>query len=158
MNVNRKAFLDTIAFSELGKEVLALSDNGYNVIVGSTPQKLVKFASYVDHPRIIVPLVIHDAIVKSTAAGRYQILARYFDAYKKQLNLPDFGKDSQDKIAIQYLLECHALAYIDSGNFAAAIEKCAHIWASLPGAQYNQHVNKLADLQTAYSNFGGTLT
>lgn len=30
-----KAFLDTIAFSELGHEIIEQSDDGYNVFVGS---------------------------------------------------------------------------------------------------------------------------
>lgn len=69
------------------------SDNGYNVIVGG---KL--FFNYDDHPRVLVDLPNLD--IHSTAAGRYQILEHNFDAYKAILNLPDFGADSQDAIAL----------------------------------------------------------
>jgi len=35
--------------------------------------------------------------------------------------------------------------------------QCARIWASLPGAGYGQHENKLNDLQAAYEAAGGTM-
>ena len=38
-----KAFLDMIAWSELGEELIDISDNGYNVIVGSTPSRPILF-------------------------------------------------------------------------------------------------------------------
>src|SRR5207249_4184708 len=95
--------------------------------------------------------------LSSTAAGRYQILARYFDAYKKQLGLPDFSPASQDAIAMQMVKECKALGDISAGRFADAVTKCASRWASLPGATYGQHVNKIAALQAAYQAAGGVL-
>lgn len=154
MNPNLKAFLDMIAHSELGAGLIAASDNGYNVIVGSTAAHPDLFDSYADHPRKLVHLNAH---LESTAAGRYQLLARYFDAYKAQLGLPDFGPDSQDAIATQQIRECRALDDVMAGNLVAAISKCAHIWASLPGAGYNQHENHLADLQSAFTGAGGVL-
>ena len=151
---NRKAFLDMIAVSELGKGLMAVSDNGYNVIVGSTPAKPLLFYDYADHPRKLVTL---NKSLKSTAAGRYQVLARYFDAYKKILNLPDFSPDSQDKIALQQIAERKALVDIDAGRIAQAIKRCKNIWASLPGAGYGQHENKIETLLTAFVEAGGTL-
>ena len=153
-NQNRKAFLDAIAFSELGPELLALSDNGYNVIVGSTPAKPILMKSYDDHPRVLVKL---NAKLSSTAAGRYQLLSRYFDAYRRQLGLKDFSPASQDAIALQQLKEQGALALIDAGQFDKAVAKCANIWASLPGAGYGQHENQLADLRVAFTRAGGQL-
>lgn len=87
LTANEKAFLDMIAYSEIGPELLALSDNGYNVIVGSTPKNPLLFTSYADHPRRLITL---RPGLKSTAAGRYQLLSRYFDSYKKQLHLRTF--------------------------------------------------------------------
>jgi muramidase (phage lysozyme) len=153
-SANVKAFLDTIAYSELGTGLLAVSDNGYNVIVGSTPSNPNLFTDYSDHPRQLVDL---GNGLKSTAAGRYQLLARYFDAYKKQLSLPDFSPDSQDAIAIQQIKESQALQDIEAGMFRIAVAHCAHIWASLPGANYNQHENTMDTLQAAYVNAGGTV-
>ena len=137
-----------LAVSE-GTSTVEGSDNGYNVLVGGT-----LFDSYADHPRVVVQL---NPTLKSTAAGRYQLLARYFDAYKAQLGLPDFGPDSQDQIALQQIHERRALPDIDAGLFGEAVRKCSNIWASLPGAGYGQHENKIDKLQVAYLNAGGTL-
>ena len=157
MDKNVKAFLDTIAVSEIGKRLLAISDNGYNVIVGGelfddkgTPDEL--FDDYADHPRKVVDL---GRGLKSSAAGRYQILARYFDAYKKTLGLKDFSPASQDAIAIQMIKEQRAMPDVLAGRFDEAIRKCSNIWASLPGAGYGQHENKLVDLRKAFIEAGG---
>jgi muramidase (phage lysozyme) len=149
MNTNLKAFLDMIAVSEIGANLLAASDNGYNVLVGGE-----LFIGYADHPRKLVT-VRHG--LKSTAAGRYQILARYFDAYKKSLKLPDFSPASQDAIAIQMIREQGAEPALEVGDFDTAVDRCANIWASLPGAGYGQHENKLADLRVAYVKAGGSI-
>lgn len=142
---NRKAFLDMISSSEGTRN---RGDDGYNIIVGGG-----LFYSYDDHPRRLVRL---NAKLSSTAAGRYQLLSRYFDHYKKALHLPDFSPSSQDAIALQQIRECRAMADIDSGNFDEAVRKCAHIWASLPGAGYGQHENKLSYLRDVYEKAGGT--
>lgn len=142
---NLKAFLDMIAHSE---GTLGLGDDGYNVMVGGG-----LFYSYDDHPRRVVDL----GHSRSTAAGRYQILARYFDAYKLRLNLLNFGHEAQDAIATQMIKEQHALPDIESGHFDEAVKKCTNIWASLPGAGYGQHENKLAELRSAYTKAGGVV-
>jgi muramidase (phage lysozyme) len=146
MSPNLKAFLDMIAVSEgtAGK-----GDDGYNVIVGGA-----LFESYDDHPRKLV--WIRPGLA-STAAGRYQILKRYYDAYKKQLNLPNFSPLSQDLIAIQQIRERGALQDIEMGYITIAIDKVKNIWASLPGAGYGQHENKLDKLITSFINAGGTV-
>jgi len=154
---NRAAFLDAIAFSELGAGLLKISDNGYNVIVGSTVAKPILFTSYADHPRSLQSMWIKGKQVKSTAAGRYQILERYFDHYKKQLGLRDFGKAAQDAIAMQLIRECSAVPLIDGGKFAAAAHACRSRWASLPGAGYQQHENRMEDLQAAFVAAGGVV-
>lgn len=150
---NLEAFLEMIAVSELGRELITMSDNGYNVIVGSTPANPMLFHNYADHPRKLVQL---KPGLASTAAGRYQLLARYFDAYKKLLKLPDFSPGSQDIIAAQQIRECRALSDIEAGHIAVAIGKCSHIWASLPGNTYGQHQNTIASLEDAYERAGGT--
>lgn len=146
MNPNRKAFLDMIAVSE---GTAHIGNNGYNVIVGGA-----LFESYADHPRKLV--VLNKAGLKSTAAGRYQILSRYFDIYKKVLKLSDFSPASQDAIALQLIKECRALSDVDAGCFNDAVRKCRSRWASLPGAGYGQHENTLEDLRVAYRDAGGT--
>ena len=146
---NRTAFLDMIAYSELGLAVIKGSDNGYDVLVGSTPTHIMTFLSYEDHPRIL------NTKLNSTAAGRYQILERYYDAYKGQLNLPDFSPVSQDAIALQMIRECKALDFVDSGAFAVAVGRCKSRWASRPSAGFGQPEHSLAVLQAAYVAAGG---
>lgn len=147
MTPNQKAFLDMIAVSE--GTVKYGDQGGYNVIVGGG-----LFGSYADHPRQLVHL---NATLASTAAGRYQLLAKYFDAYKAQLHINDFSPASQDLIALQQIKECHAINLIEQGLFDKAVVQCARIWASLPGAGYGQHENKIDDLRVAYINAGGVL-
>ena len=43
--------------------------------------------------------------LKSTGAGRYQLLSRWWDAYRKQLGLKDFSPKSQDAVALQQIKE-----------------------------------------------------
>lgn len=122
-------------------------DDGYNVIVGGE-----LFHDYSTHPRKLV--WIRPGLA-STAAGRYQLLSKYYDAYSKQLGLKDFSPVSQDAIAIQQIKERHALDYIEKGYISVAIDKVKNIWASLPGAGYGQHENSLDKLLTAYKTAGG---
>jgi muramidase (phage lysozyme) len=155
VNPNLKALLDTIATSELTARLLLASDNGYNVLVGSTPDHPRLFASYADHPRQSINLPRLG--IKSTAAGRYQLLARYFDAYKRQLGLRDFSPASQDAIAVQQIRERGAIADVEAGRFDTAVAKCSSCWASLPGSTYGQHTNDLADLRLVFIKAGGQL-
>ena len=155
---NLGAFLDMIRHSELGDKIIAASDSGYNVIVGSTPTKLILMKDYKDHPHQLQTMVINGNSVSSTAAGGFQLLGRYWDVYKKQLALSDFSPTSQETVAVQQIQECRALGDINAGRFADAVQKCSRIWASLPGATYGQHVNGLADLQAFYLRAGGKLT
>ena len=157
MNINRRAFLDMIAFSEIGPGLLAVSDNGYNVIVGSTADKPILFDSYKEHPRRLQSMIIKGKEVKSDAAGRYQFMGRYWQHYQKTLSLPDFGPESQDKWAICLIGECVALPLVDQGRFPQAVEACRSRWASFPGAGYNQHENEMDNLRMAYTKAGGVV-
>ena len=148
---NRVAFLDMIAYSEIGPRLLAATDDGYNVLVGSTPEKPRLFTSYADHPRV------YNVKYDSTAAGRYQILWRYWVSYRQRLGLPDFSPLSQDRYALEQLREQGALLLIDAGRLAAALARVRRIWASLPGAGYGQPEHPLDQLALAYRNAGGTL-
>ena len=148
---NVKAFLDMIAFSEgTDKPGQPTRDHGYDVLVGGR-----LFIGYADHPRKLIKLPRLG--ISSTAAGRYQILSRYYDVYKKQLALPDFSPLSQDKIAVQLIKECKALDDIIAGRVEIAINKCRSRWASLPGAGYGQHEHTAGTLVTVYRQSGGSV-
>ena len=86
-------FLDMLAWSEelitdVRKPEIMVKD----VIVGGE-----LFIDYSDHPRKLVTL---NPKLKSTGAGRYQLLSRWWDAYRKQLGLKDFSPKSQDAVGI----------------------------------------------------------
>ncbi|WP_313642315.1 glycoside hydrolase family 104 protein [Stenotrophomonas sp.] len=149
---NVRAFLDMLAWSEgtdNGRQ--PTRDRGYDVIVGGQ-----LFRGYADHPRVLVDLP--KLRIQSTAAGRYQLLRRYYDAYRKTLNLRDFSPLSQDLIALQQIRERGALRLIQAGKITEAIAKVRNIWASLPGAGYGQHEQKLDRLLDVYRQAGGEVS
>ena len=154
--VNVCALLDMLAFAELGKAMLedTRTDNGYRIIVGSIPSKLILMNDYDDHPQQLVKI---RKGLSSTAAGRYQQLSRYWPHYRDQLGLPDFGPLSQDRCAIQQIREQKALPLIQEGRIAEAIDRCRNIWASLPGAGYGQHEHSLERLLHEFQRARGQL-
>jgi muramidase (phage lysozyme) len=149
---NVVAFLDMLAYAEgtdNGRQ--ETKDHGYDVVVGGT-----LFQGYDHHPNILIRLPRLG--ISSTAAGRYQLLNRYFEPYRKQLGLQDFSPLSQDKIAIQQIKERRAISMLQAGKFADAAHACRNIWASLPGAGYGQHEQKLETLIEIYKRSGGSLS
>ncbi|SHM76239.1 glycoside hydrolase family 24 protein [Phytopseudomonas punonensis] len=141
---NVLAFLDMLAWSE-GTSTIKASDDGYDVLVGG---KL--FSDYSKHPRVLVPLP--KLGIKSTAAGRYQFLARTWDAIVREYGFRGrFIPEAQDLAAVKLLTECGALPHIQAGRIQAAVAAAAPIWASLPGAGYGQREHKLANLLEIYA-------
>lgn len=146
------AFLDLISWSE-GTSTIAASDDGYNVLYGGG-----LFKSYQDHPRLKLTFPINGKPVTSTAAGRYQLLARYWDAYRVSLRLVGgFTPENQDRVALQQIRECRALDDIKAGRIAEAIAKCSNIWASFPGNTYGQNPHRLEKLLAQWQKLGGVL-
>jgi muramidase (phage lysozyme) len=138
---NRAAFLAMIRKSEG-----TAGPNGYRTFYGGS-----LFSDLSEHPN-----VKHTAAgITSTAAGAYQFLYRTWEECRRALDLPDFTPASQDAAAVFLVKRRGALGDVDAGNFAAAVEKCAKEWASLPGAGYGQHENTLASLEAAYRAAGG---
>ena len=151
---NALAFLDMLAWSEGTSTSKYTRNDGYDVIVGGLNSPNT-FTSYAGHPGVLV--TVNTKGLKSTAAGRYQLLKRYWSHYRDLLKLSDFGPVSQDRIALRQILECKALPDIHAGRAPDAIAKCRNIWASLPGAGYGQHERKLDDLIAHYIAAGGRL-
>ena len=145
------AFLDMIKWSEIGPEMIAASDDGYNVLVGSLPGKLKLFHGYAHHPHIL------NHKLDSTAAGGYQIIYPTWMNLAEKLRLSSFRPICQDMAAIGLLHERNAMDDIVNGRFESAVFKCSREWASLPGSTAGQHVNKIHDLQMAYVKAGGKL-
>lgn len=143
---NVRAFLDMIAYSE---GTAGHGDDGYNILYGYGT-----FDSYADHPRQYIPF----RNTTTSAAGRYQILARTWDGVRGKLGLQDFSPASQDAAAVELIRERGALGDVQAGRTVTAINKVAKVWASLPGAGYNQPERKLAALLQAYAGAGGSTT
>ena len=90
INNQRKAFLDMLAWSEgtdNGRQ--KTRNHGYDVVAERA------IYDYSRHPRKLVTL----KLARSASAGRYQLLFRWWDAYRKQLGLKDFSRRSQDAVA-----------------------------------------------------------
>lgn len=141
---NVLAFLDMLAWSE-GTSTVVGSDDGYNVLVGGT-----LFTDYSAHPRRLIALPRYG--IRSSAAGRYQFLARTWDAVVRLYGFHGrFTPQAQDLAAVKLLDECAALAAIQAGCIEQAIAAAAPIWASLPGAGHGQHEHPLGALLGIYS-------
>ena len=158
-SANVCAFLDLIAFAEGTSRVsgsasgLASRNDGYDVIVAGErgPETFTDYQQHPFAPARPAKLVRSVPPLYSTAAGRYQVLCRYWDVYRVALRLPDFGPLSQDLIAIQQMRERGALAELQSGDVPIAIQahltdvlvetailECSSAWASFPGNRYGQ--------------------
>jgi muramidase (phage lysozyme) len=138
-------FLALIAYSEGTSSSTITQDDGYDVIVSGVhgPER---FDDYSEHPFASrEPKLVRPGLY-STAAGRYQILLRYWKVYKQRLSLPDFGHDSQDAVAVQMLRERRALPLIEAGQIEQAVVACSAIWASFPGNDYQQNAHSMKAL------------
>jgi muramidase (phage lysozyme) len=142
------AFLDVISFAE-GTNKYG-DDDGYNVVVGG-----FLFSDYSRHPKRYVRL--EKLKITSSAAGRYQVLGWVADHYILTLNLPDFGPESQDRIALQLIRECKAYSDIEAGFIRIAIRKCSSRWASFPGNDYGQRKESIDKMLAVYLEKGGSL-
>lgn len=152
---NILAFLDMLAWSEGTSTHPHTKDDGYDVIVNGDdgdPRPNI-MTSYARHPNVLVKV---NTNLKSTAAGRYQLLNRYYGPYARMLRLNDFSPASQDRIAVRQIMEQHAYNDICEGRITQAIRKCGNIWASLPNNGYGQKKHSEAALLAKYREFGGS--
>lgn len=155
LTTNEKAFLKMLTVSEGTSTSKYTKNKGYDVIVNGIGGEPKTFTDYSKHPNVLV--TVNNKGLKSTAAGAYQILYKYWVAYKKQLGLKGFYPEDQDAIAMQLIKECKARDDINAGRIEAAITKCRSRWASLPGAGYGQFEHKMDTLVSAYKKAGGTV-
>jgi muramidase (phage lysozyme) len=159
---NRSAFLWMIRHAEGTTDA-----NGYRKRFGGG-----YFSGFIDHPRIAVQFTDKAGRKRWTsAAGAYQFMAvspipgalgRFtemdtWDRVSRKLQLTDFGPESQDRAALYLIEEAGALNDVDAGRFATAVDKVRRIWASLPGAGYEQPERTLASLESVYVRAGGQL-
>lgn len=156
---NRRAFLDMLAVSEGTSTSPATRCNGYDVVVTGIDKKPEIFTDFSDHPfnKGRKSKIINSRGLTSNASGRYQFMLKDWAHYRNQLGLKDFGPESQDAWALQLIRERGALPLIDLGQFTLAVARVRNLWASLPGAGYNQPEHPIAKLQAAYIKAGGAL-
>ena len=140
INNQRKAFLDMLAWSEgtdNGRQ--KTRNHGYDVIVGGE-----LFTDYSDHPRKLVTL---NPKLKSTGAGRYQLLFRWWDAYRKAAWPERLLRKVRTLWHCNRLRSVALYPMIDRGLISRqAIDRCSNIWASPPGAGYGQFEHKADSL------------
>lgn len=155
MSTNLQAFLGMLSVSEGTSTSKYTKAIGYDVIVNGIGGEPKTFTDYSKHPNVLV--TVNNKGLKSTAAGRYQVLYKYWLHYKKQLGLKGFYPEDQDAIAIQLIKECKALDDINAGRIEQAITKCRSRWASLPGAGYGQFEHSMSNLVSTFKRLGGTV-
>lgn len=136
-----RALLDTIAGSEAPS---------YDALYGTS-----RFSGYNDHPRQYAVIGSGPNRGRRTsAAGRYQFLARTWDDARGALGLPDFSPASQDRAAIylaerryrgqtgRELLPDIAAAGGDPARLQQVLSPLAGEWTSLPGGiEHNSMTN-----------------
>lgn len=128
--------------------------DGYHYLFGSNPHNDIRFENFAQHPHIIQE---HNGI-RSSAAGRYQILYFVWHFIQQKYALPDFSPESQDIACVELISEVNSLQKLMDGKFDYALNACNKIWASLPGSLYNQPTHK-KDIVTAwYKDAGGYIT
>lgn len=108
-------------------------------------KKDVRIPSYERYPNILVAV---NSKLKSSAAGKYQILRATYASSAASMNIRDFSPHSQDLLAVELIRNRGAIPFILKGDIEGALTKTTlnKEWASLSGAGYGQHENKLKDL------------
>lgn len=146
LSVREKAFLDMIAWAEG-----TLGPDGYRTMFTGK-----KFDGFAKHP----DKINCSGRLCSDAAGRYQFLFTTWSG----LGLPDFTPPNQDRGAIKLIKQAGALGDVNAGRVEAASIKVKSIWASFPGAGYNQPEKQMVDLKRQWEKAlvkyggGGTAT
>lgn len=155
---NVQAFLHMIRYAEG-----TAGPDGYRTMFGGG-----LFEDLSDHPRQAHRFTDRAGrVLWTTAAGAYQFMAisplpgggstrvDTWDRMRAKLQLPDFSPASQDAAAIELIRERGALGDVMAGRLVAAVRKCAPVWASLPGAGYQQPERQFASLAAVFASAGG---
>ena len=166
-----KAEANTAAFLAMIRTAEGTADpDGYRALFGHNRRRPRLFDGWADHPRIAQQFTDGQGRrLWTSAAGAYQFMAispipgggatkvNTWDRIRDRLRLPDFSPASQDRAALELIREAGALGDVRAGRLADAIRKVRKVWASLPGAGYNQPERSADALQWAYISAGGNL-
>jgi muramidase (phage lysozyme) len=144
---NVRAMLDAIAACEGTAGPL-----GYRTQFGGGT-----FDSFADHPKQVIERTLGGKPLASSAAGRYQFLARTWGSLVEQYGFPSFEPQWQDAGAVALIEGRGALEDVVAGRLEAAVRKLAPEWASLPGAPYGQPTKHITFVRDVYLRAGGRL-
>jgi muramidase (phage lysozyme) len=144
---NVRAMLDAIAACEgtAGRD-------GYRTQFGDG-----LFDSFADHPKQVIERTLNGKPIASSAAGRYQFLARTWAALVVRYGFPSFAPEWQDAGAVALIDGRGALEDVRAGRLDAAVAKLNREWASLPGAPYGQPTRHPTFVRDIFVRAGGTL-
>lgn len=144
---NVRAMLDAIAACEgtAGRD-------GYRTQFGGGT-----FDSFADHPRQVIERTLGGKPIASSAAGRYQFLARTWSSLVETYGFPSFEPAWQDAGAVALIDGRGAIEDVRAGRLDAAVAKLNREWASLPGAPYGQPTKHPTFVRDVYLRAGGRL-
>ena len=124
-------------------------NHGYDVIVGGE-----RLTDYSDHPRKLVTL---NPKLKSTGAGRYQLLFPLVGCLPQAAWPERLLPKSQDAVALQQIKERGALPMIDRVDIRQAIDRCSNIWATAGRWLCIVSEHKADSLIAKFKEAGGTV-
>ena len=149
INNQRKAFLDMLAWSE---GTITDVRNQKSWLWRHCRRRAIYWLP--DHPRKLVTL---NPKLKSTGAGRYQLLSRWWDAYRKQLGLKDFSPKSQDAVALQQTRSVALYLWLIVVISVRQSTVAAISGPTAAGAGYGQFEHKADSLIAKFKEAGGTV-
>jgi muramidase (phage lysozyme) len=150
LEIDLNAFLYMIRACEHRFPDDVTDDACYEIFYGGT-----RFSDLTDHPVItgeLAPVPLPERFCKaaglkspcySTAAGAYQFIRPTWTRLRNKLDLPDFSFASQDRAALELLIESGIVSMLEDGEIEGAIRKASKIWASLPGSTAQQNPKAL---------------
>ena len=151
INNQRKAFLDMLTWSEgtdNGRQ--KTRNHGYDVIVGGE-----LFTDYSDHPRKLVTL---NSKLKSTGAGRYQLLFLLVGCLPQAAWPGKTFSEKSGRCGIGSRLRSVALyPRLIVVDIRQAIDRCSNIWLHCRAAGYGQFEHKADSLIAKFKEVGGTV-
>src|SRR6187399_2200485 len=120
--------------------------DGYNYLFGSKPSNARRFIDMSTHPNQKFPFKVKGKTEYSTAAGAYQILYATFVDLCDKYKFKDFTAHTQDLMALALFDGANCLKAVADGHMfdAPIIDRLNNIWASLPGAGYDQPEKAIA--------------
>jgi muramidase (phage lysozyme) len=91
----------------------------------------------------------------TTAAGKHQYLNSTWQGLSAKTGTKDFSPEAQEANFRALLKEKGALASVEAGDFAGAVQKLGKTWASLPTSPHPQGKKTWAEASAVMAKLGG---